>query len=619
MAKKKSKKKTPSRKTRSTSSKTRRITKKTSQVAANQVAAQLPCQRSQDRLSEALVGNFDARFHKGLSHADDGTVDETSFQNFVSALQSLDQTGSPNDFTALGKPSGHRNWVNPLCGWAVDTELSDTCFHAIPAPPAFDTVETAAEAVELYWMSLLRDVPFAYWSSDGNVQDAAEELNELPLFINRNGDVNKAPNTSNNRYISRPVDFQSIFRGGELFSDGGTNDDNLATHENVGPFISQFLSQEIPYGVLRIPQKIIWGRANTNYLTTVSDWLAVQNGESRNATENLVGESDEDADQRRHISTMRDLATYVHFDQLYEAYLNAALILVQGGYPLDSGNPYGGICPAFCGIGSSETGSTSGLGNNQEGFGVFGGAHILSLVTEVATRALKSVWRQKWTHLRLRPEAYGGLVALRPDVLGAVGCEFTERTAYKRSKARYSSGLLPMAFPEGSPMHPAYGAGHATVAGACVTVLKSFFDEQALVRNSVIASADGTALQAYSETDQGQMTVGLELDKLASNIAIGRNMAGVHWRSDYTQSILLGQRVAVDMLYRQCRDYIEDYSFNFTSFGGGKVKICHTGVSYQSPGSSSYTTVVAGDQHGHPDRIARSNDQQIAEALLQII
>ena len=25
-------------------------------------------------------------------------------------------------------------------------------------------------------------------------------------------------------------------------------------------------------------------------------------------------------------------------------------------------------------------------------------------------------------------------------------------------------------------MHPAYGAGHATVAGACVTILKAFFD-----------------------------------------------------------------------------------------------------------------------------------------------
>ncbi len=33
---------------------------------------------------------------------------------------------------------------------------------------------------------------------------------------------------------------------------------------------------------------------------------------------------------------------------------------------------------------------------------------------------------------------------------------------------------LPMAFQEGSPMHPSYGAGHATVAGACVTILKAY-------------------------------------------------------------------------------------------------------------------------------------------------
>jgi len=47
----------------------------------------------------------------------------------------------------------------------------------------------------------------------------------------------------------------------------------------------------------------------------------------------------------------------------------------------------------------------------QDGFGTFGGPHILSLVTEVATRALKAVWYQKWSvRRRLRPEAMAGLV-----------------------------------------------------------------------------------------------------------------------------------------------------------------------------------------------------------------
>lgn len=38
-----------------------------------------------------------------------------------------------------------------------------------------------------------------------------------------------------------------------------------------------------------------------------------------------------------------------------------------------------------------------------------------------------------------------------------------------------------MAFQEGSPMHPSYGAGHATVAGACVTILRPFFDTGAVL------------------------------------------------------------------------------------------------------------------------------------------
>lgn len=36
-----------------------------------------------------------------------------------------------------------------------------------------------------------------------------------------------------------------------------------------------------------------------------------------------------------------------------------------------------------------------------------------------------------------------------------------------------SSYLLPQAYPEGAPTHPAYGAGHAAGSGACATILKT--------------------------------------------------------------------------------------------------------------------------------------------------
>lgn len=238
----------------------------------------------------------------------------------------------------------------------------------------------------------------------------------------------------------------------------------------------------------------------------------------------------------------------MHVDALYEAYLNACLILLGANAPLNPGNPY--------------TGSTT-----QFGFGTWGGPHILSLVCEVATRALKCVWWHKWyMHRRLRPEAYGGLVehgllnAANP-VLGSA--------ALAASEAKFGSSLLPMAFPEGSPTHPAYGAGHATVAGACVTILKAFFDENAVMTDLKEASPDGQSLQNVG----GTLTVGDELNKVAANIAIGRNAGGVHWRSDYTDSVELGERIAIYVLKHQGNDYHEDWSSQFTKFDGTQVTI----------------------------------------------
>lgn len=103
---------------------------------------------------------------------------------------------------------------------------------------------------------------------------------------------------------------------------------------------------------------------------------------------------------------------------------------------------------------------------------------------------------------------------------------------------------MPLAFPDGYPQHPSYGAGHATVAGACATILKAFFDETFVIPDPVAPTDDGLAVMPYTGADAGQMTVGGELNKVAANIAIGRNIAGVHWRSDYTQSVLLGEAAA---------------------------------------------------------------------------
>jgi hypothetical protein len=209
----------------------------------------------------------------------------------------------------------------------------------------------------------------------------------------------------------------------------------------------------------------------------------------------------------------------------------------------------------------------------QFGFGTFGGPHILSLVTEVSTRALKTVWYQKWfVHRRLRPEAFGGLVhnTRRGAASYPVSRDILNSSALDAIWSRFGSYLLPVGAPEGCPTHPSYGAGHATVAGACVTILKAWFDGSYVLPRPVVADAAGTSLTSY----QGPpLTVGNELDKLAANVGIGRNALGFHYRSDYWESLLLGERLAVGILEEQRDTYRELCEFSFRGFEGQTITV----------------------------------------------
>ena len=199
----------------------------------------------------------------------------------------------------------------------------------------------------------------------------------------------------------------------------------------------------------------------------------------------------------------------------------------------------------------------------------------MTLVTEPTPCALKAVWYQKWrVHRRLRPEEYGGRVEvvrqglapypIHPDLT-------TGSTVLPLVFSTFGSHLLPQAYPEGSPLHASYGAGHAVVAGACVTMLKAFFEESTVIQEPVVINPDdgGQTTKPYTGPDKDSLTVGGELNKLASNISIGRNIAGVHWRSDYTESVFLGEKVAIQLLEDYGFTYNEDFAgFHLTDFNG---------------------------------------------------
>lgn len=475
-------------------------------------------------------------FSKGLPHDQLGEVDAQAYDALLNAFA----TGDTADFEAIplspqaNCPNGRRRLTNPQAGLSFDLEGPDPQACTIPPAPKFAGAEEAGEMAELYWMALLRDVHFEDYDGDATVADAVKNLNRYSRF--------RGPREGGK------VKRSTLFRG---FTEG----------DLVGPYVSQFLLKDFNYGTIRIVQKQHTARPSVDYVTDYDGWLGIQRGCDPGVSRDEQLEHDGQGRLvRRRVRNARDLATYVHFDALYEAYLNACLILLDVGAPFDAGNPYN-------------------ASQNQTGFGTFGGPHVLSLVTEVATRALKAVWWQKWgVHRRLRPEAFGGRVhnhktnqkdypihqeLLDSDVLDAIHGE-------------HGTYLLPQAFPEGSPTHPAYGAGHATVAGACATILKAWFEETTRIEqlfDPSIADPQGDALVDYAGPDKGSMMVGGELDKVAANVAIGRNMGGVHWRSDYTESMKLGEHVAIQLLLEQTETYNEDYSFTLTRFDGSQVDI----------------------------------------------
>jgi hypothetical protein len=304
-------------------------------------------------------------------------------------------------------------------------------------------------------------------------------------------------------------------------------------------------------------------------MTDNKSWLDVQNGLFPYVDRLEDDDNDFFDDKLRFIRNLRDIATYLHYDSLYQAYLTACLYMINDfRFQVSDENPYKSLV-------------------KQEGFGNYGGPHILSLVTEVATRALKAVWFQKWfVHRRLRPEAFAGLIhhhkksnntkypfihssILNSNVLEKVAKrnkEVNKKLENGNPDKDKETYFLGQAFSEGSPLHPSYGAGHATVAGACVTILKAWFKDGPMPGPILEANHDGTELKDYEGNDKNQITIHGELNKLAANIAIGRNGAGVHYRSDYTASLILGEEVSISIL-RELKSYLpEPGSFSFNRF-----------------------------------------------------
>ena len=119
------------------------------------------------------IGNYS----KGLPHNSIGEVTPAAYDSLLAAVNS----GRPQDFESI-IIGGSTPLVNPQAGLAFDMEGLDSHQFVQGPPPALASARRAGEAVEDYWMALLRDVNFTQYGTDPTALAAAAELSGLSDF-----------------------------------------------------------------------------------------------------------------------------------------------------------------------------------------------------------------------------------------------------------------------------------------------------------------------------------------------------------------------------------------------------------------------------------------------------
>lgn len=504
-----------------------------------------------------------ASFTKALAHdPNNGLVKQLSYKSLKAAIQE----GTQEAFEKVQLGGGERLLVNPLNAYSFQLIGNDSNGARMAPAPEFASRNTAIDMVERYWMALCRDVRFDQYANSQLIADACEDLNKL-RFEQEFG------------FECSP---ETIFRGPYKGCD-------------VGPHVSQFLLQDFRFGNQPIRQLQRYPREGLDYMTDIETWNKVNNGDIDPTGSDII-------DGTRYIITLRDAGQWVHIDFPHQSGLWATIILLGLGIKISDASPY-----------------ANGAITTSEAFGSLGGPDITIHSGLAGVYALKHAWFQKWcVHRRLRPEVYAQRLELfRRGVLGnspndpfnndkfneffGEGAEVWRNTQvldrileHNRQQNLAQSRddqngtwLLPMAFPEGSPTHPAYPGGHSTFAAAAATIAKAFFADGEFPCPKV-PTEDGQQLDDYKGP---KLTVHGELNKLIANVTLFRDGAGVHWRTDGTASgsnaatdhpglgletggNLLGEKMAISMLRDIKRTYREEVRlFEFQGISGNWIQI----------------------------------------------
>lgn len=491
-----------------------------------------PC-NGDEELYPSRIGSY----HKTLPHDANGEVIPSAYDALLAATAS----GEFADWEAV--PGGPNRLLNPVGGLAFNMSGPDSAAVGVNPPPPLASAELAAQAAEVYWMALLRDVPFADWDTHPLVQEAADSLTGYSGYT---GPVDPGTGTVTPQVLFR-ADYPGVLDG---------------------PLVSQFLLRSFFYDAIPVVPRMRVPQPGSNFMTAFNEWLNIQNGAIASPFPPLDPAA-------RFPRSPRDVGMVAQLDRIYSVYFRAWLIL-QAFIPFIS---HPGLDPNHPYQSSSR----------QAGFATFGRAHITELLAE-AGKSERHTWYQKWqVHRFLRPEAYGGLVhrvvaddadyPIHPELLNDTDLlqkVFDDNAA--RNAVRGLGGgtyLLSQMVPVGSPSHPSFPAGHAITAAASVTTLKAFYNEALPFPSPRKVSADGLSLEPYvAGVDGPELTIGGELNKLIHNLTHGRDMSGVHWRADGIEGNRQGEELAIRFLREQKATYPEPFDgFTLTKLDGTQIVV----------------------------------------------
>ncbi len=274
--------------------------------------------------------SFVGSFTKGLPHDETGRVkDPEQFKRFRVATHTGDFFSDPQlqlgkepekngkiawravDVSAKNAEKPIRGWESPSAGLTFEMHGPDSHSVTMPPAPPLGSDQLTFEMAEVYWLALLRDVPFNQFQEsdeESALEDAVKHLNALPWLKNempttpglerRQRNLQKDQNT---------LDKQTVFRG-------------KTPGDIIGPYLSQFLLIGTPrpegrdenitnglidYGAIKIDQKIVPASKGLDHMTTWNVFLDVQDG----ANLKKYDKFEQDGNLKRFITTPRDLAT----------------------------------------------------------------------------------------------------------------------------------------------------------------------------------------------------------------------------------------------------------------------------------------------------------------------